>query len=1356
MANETKNGNGFMRKKRIMNSTGFKCLFIAGFLLIGVLAGFWISSNNGIQSTNISEDPDYPAHVMYINGLQDSFNLSGSVQYVKYFANRSVQVNNTPATSNLTISAISLDSVLTSANATFRFDKAEFETNYTIEDNSGFDLPFNRTGTLEPNETGIIIGQENASFPVSNLNNVSYWEISSENVSGMNWVNLTFTFNSSITYPNSIRHDYLISAYFNASVSLNIYVYDFHNGNGYVKQNKAPINFNATTWYDDFDLSFVDNHSQSLNDSLSTQFINITLSFNSTESFHARLKNVTAEIFAAREVEISKDNWVGLSFDLRGNANVSGVWLWIRTLNLSSNEDLNFTLMYADNSSITPNGIKETLDHPLNQRPNGTIITSFIVPSTNYTNDSLSYFRFPTQQYLKTGNYFLIINSTGNQSRYSVLVIPWYDGYGSTDPENADDPDATEDHTFVVSTNNGSSWEKYMVNIEKYSLNEEVDAAPFLVQLSRELIPSDLNMSIGNVSLVDYSMDPDGFYNESNFEWGRGTWNPVNQSYGVVNGTDYILEFRWNTSIQANFSYNATCNISVYSSENSTSICTLQVDNEPRWTLLFNFSHERHTGWFSAGRVYELNETHKEYMVSEEDINTLDNDTQNGIYKFIFESPNYIKSIQTYLNFKNGEFLIPSSDFMDGDRMSVSIFVNASEAKPVYNGEVNFILFNENDIAIPSIGSSSVINNTQNFTTEYRFNNSILYHFTSSNASGNYKGRGYWFNGSEAGILDVDVYKIDYQVTEIQTQDLLDENKTQIFGTYETGIGSAINTTITHASLNKYNKIPLTLNASYNFSAFILNEFYQSETVFNPDENLTVTINVSSLELSALTHQFEACVEIYQHQNPDRVLMNMTMPTSMTLNYSGGTNSTLIINFTQSIPNGYEGYNAPVRNALFQARVKFFLDGHYYGQWTDESTFSILVNKSSVDLDGTLISVKINPNKTGSTFSQKFDRANETLLGQETLYFVLLESEDGVTLPTPVYVSTTNQMMSDFENVSIIPLQNQILAVNNEINITGSLVLENGTLYPNDTIVTVDVNINNTWEPLNTTTTGNNLISVTGGEFNTTFKLPSTYMKILQIKLEWNGVQGQINGTSTIINATMINMLANLSITSEAQKIEIFGDKKNFYLFKVENTGNTTLVFNSTPVLSSETLSLITFEPTVLTQWIPGQAKELKPGECFFFELNLLTPEPGIGKSIEGNFSITIVPYSIETKECVQFIETFDATAKSVNLVNRLATVWYLLYFFVLFVLFIITLSFLSRIKKMATKPVEEGALAKEKGEAVKKPRKREVAIVTKPAGLKKKKKESSKKGYKDVTAAIKQIEKDFDLESEENESDES
>ncbi len=862
-----------------MNVKGLKSGFLAGIVLFSTfftveLAFMGIFGAGSDDETVTNTTGGAPV----TSAINERVMLDGSSQALKYMANKTVSVATTTATSNITLPAITSTSNLIGVNGTLEFNWTGFDVNHTIENTRAADYPLAYSGLLNTTIntlTGIDTVALNEGTSATLENNLNFgtfsapWQVNSAG----NRVNVSLGFTiTNITYPNSIRICLDTKMQFTKNVTMQVYAYDHHNNNGWVNINDVPEHIETTAAPVTKFYKFTDPHSQSIK-SGTPIYLNITIVFNASESFRADLYRIKARVDMVREQNIAANNWLGLSFDLRGTATVKGFWMWIRSIDLNRNETLYLQLFKNNNSAITLEQIWSTANGYFLQQPNlAQPIAGTAMSIHNYTKDGVEFFSLPSPVTLPAGNYFIVINSSENKpvsgkGRYTLPVIVW-SGDLAWPPDG--DPDLRDDHTVAVTTNAGSTWQEVTYTISSDA--REVDAGPFIVQLERGLVPGDLAMNISDYVIKQYRMSTTSAFSATNYEWGRGNWSYSAMSLPSA-GAAFDLDFNWNSTKMPDFLYNGTFHMLVQANETTTVTCTLSTE-DPAWSVAYDFNRTKYAGW--TGRYLNftvpwdwtpvnltypdgtnhyhptnfkiLNADTKQYKVNESSILSINSAYQQGVYRFNLKSPNYAERASTYLKYGTSNFY-ESTHFQTGDNISARMWVQDSREKAVLNGQVNFTAFSPSG-SVAFDAASTTINTTAGFMTAYHFGDTGMHQFASGDPAGKYPAWCYWFNGSEAGILFPDVFKIAYTVLEYSAEELATDTQDRVFGSFKTGANESVPTDIFHASIDKYQKIPvgLTLEETAAQNVWFVS-FNQSETVYNPGETIAFSVGLESRDL---------------------------------------------------------------------------------------------------------------------------------------------------------------------------------------------------------------------------------------------------------------------------------------------------------------------------------------------------------------------------------------------------------------------------------------------------------------------------------------------------------------------------
>ncbi len=1289
---------------------------LAGIVLVTlVLTSQLLSTNlfDEVPSSRENRDGFTPGAISS-SAANEIVQLAGTNQVVRYAARNdsAVNIENTPAANNLTLPATTAPAtVLDATNTSLKFDMTTFNANHTIEDDSGFDFPY----ISSANATQSWLNTSAARMPTalqvgtgSNYRNLNFepmntaWQINS--VGNIVRINLSYAFSlDKIQYPYSIRLDLWLKMKFNVTVSMNVKIYDNHNNQGWVLVNNPPFVYTGDAsepLHDDI-IKLKDQRSQSIR--TTNPCVNVSIEFTAGQPFRASLYTVKARLYRARDLEINANRWVALSFDLRGDAWVNGFSMYMRSFSIVSTELLTMRVFKSNNASITLDGIGKTSSNSFYQRPDWSQPVAGTSRTFNYTQDGINWFNFSAPVPMGLGNYFVVFNTSVPAGiRYRLVVLPWEEPSGAVPLIDDDD-----DQTVAVYT--GTYW--YEANFTISSSAKQVDAAPFIVGLKRGLIPSDVDMKINGTKVLDWQMSEVLPFSSTNYEWGRGDWSRVNINARTTT-TTFKLPITWNQTAQTSFVYNASSYMLVHAEDPGASWLKLS-RSDPLWKVSYQFNWTKYASWrglyfnftfpsdwgvlnvtypddadyYNTTYLTSISGGKKMYQVDYKSINGLAPGIQQNTYVAWFTSPNYTKSVDTYLRY-NATTFYETQHFANDDSMSARVSVQTGSGKPVLNGQVNLTLFYPNDNPVNTT-TSSAINSTVGFVTKYNFGDASLHTFTGA-AVGRHLARVFWFNGSEAGIYYHEVFKVNYTVIGYQVEELLDEGVNQVSGSFTTGANESIPTNLVYVSIDKEDVVPIGLVLNDSIGDIMFTEFNQTQTVFNPSESIGFNVKLKSTSLG-LSHQVWTNVQIVQAFHPDRVIMNLsTAP--VVLNYTGGVDSERTLALSGNFPAfPGSGVNAPLRNSLFMTRVRIYIDGYLARTWMSDETYAVRMDNAT---DGTVLAAKVIRNYTGTSFSQLFTRANETVYNQETMFMMLLESSGGITLPGILARDFKNSMTSVIRETAVVPVAGDVLTINNSVVLSGKLYLEDGRVV-NDTTVQVSRHNGATWVPYYVVgSTTNNSLPTSNGTFSGTFKLPETYNRTLTVRFFWLG-NGTVVNTTAYMVVNITEYAASFTIEVRASSIVVVGgSNRNFYTFVVNNTGNTTLMFDEFAIVSSDD---ITGE---LASWRNAGTLNIAPGTGFTFTLVLTADNPGITSGHSAHFTIALKAFSIETKKDVNVTQEFEASIQPPDLGSQLASVWYLGYFAVIALLVIVAFFLLKRVSAQAKRPAGAGTLTKGKAAA--------------------------------------------------------
>nr|MDO8118672.1 hypothetical protein [Candidatus Sigynarchaeota archaeon] len=315
--------------------------------------------------------------------------------------------------------------------------------------------------------------------------------------------------------------------------------------------------------------------------------------------------------------------------------------------------------------------------------------------------------------------------------------------------------------------------------------------------------------------------------------------------------------------------------------------------------------------------------------------------------------------------------------------------------------------------------------------------------------------------------------------------------------------------------------------------------------------------------------------------------------------------------------------------------------------------------------------------------------------------------------------------------ITCTPIEGHVIAENNIFTMAGEVYTENGTLHVQDSTVSASVTIGGTDYPYNKTG-GGNTIPVVNGTFKATFTIPIVDAEQMNVTITWGGAPGLIIGCTNVYTLNLTEYISALSISIVGNPdIVLVGDVKNYYTFFISNTGNSTLVFNATPVFQGVNARLAT--------WTYSGLWEVGPGESFSFGVVLLVTEPGFGKTLPLNFSITISVYSLETRNYKSIAQNFTGEIRSADIFTRLSKIWYLGFFGLVGLLAVVAIMIWRNAVREAKKPSAAGELARSKATRA---GKEKEYIVKKPGEVAGDEKPDNKK-YRSIDDVIKEVKGD-------------
>jgi hypothetical protein len=109
------------------------------------------------------------------------------------------------------------------------------------------------------------------------------------------------------------------------------------------------------------------------------------------------------------------------------------------------------------------------------------------------------------------------------------------------------------------------------------------------------------------------------------------------------------------------------------------------------WSVI-NVTYPDNVDYYESGNVTQISSSRKMYPVNQTSINAIAPSLQQKTYASWFTSPNFTKSVATYLRYNTTTFY-QTQHFVNGDSMSARVQVQTGSGNVVLNGQVNLTLF---------------------------------------------------------------------------------------------------------------------------------------------------------------------------------------------------------------------------------------------------------------------------------------------------------------------------------------------------------------------------------------------------------------------------------------------------------------------------------------------------------------------------------------------------------------------------------------------------------------------------------------------------------------------------------------
>ncbi|TFH29451.1 MAG: hypothetical protein E4G98_03805, partial [Promethearchaeota archaeon] len=723
-------------------------------------------------------------------------------------------------------------------------------------------------------------------------------------------------------------------------------------------------------------------------------------------------------------MSIKENDPVALEFELRGDATVYGFQAWIRALNISTDSTSNLTIQLYETNLTVPVRRSELLDATdpiVPAEPSGVLHAenSYL----NFSADGQFWFDFMPDGSgidLNIGNYFIVISvntsSDIGQKRFTMVTIPWDAVYVN----DRYDPDGIIDHLLLQNT---TVWSFVKATLEgSYQTYRRADAANFAINLTRAYFPSEIGLTIDNIPVEDtYTWDypHDTFEDDSpeakryaSYWWGYGTINlEFSNALPPIAG-NFTVTLNWDEEIYSNdVIFDVNYLVQNYFVQPVPSIYHLEVDTAPVWNITLEFDPEDSifTNWNFTQLAFLVPDNWVVTDLTNETVSVLDltlhpiekdgftyiilNSTiadVNGTYNLLAESMNYMKGLNTFLNYEGNEW--ETNGFMRNDNISIAVgLLTSSDFYLQTPGMVTASLFNPvGKKMLSNIFDDGTIDENSTYSW-FTFEHALLFETNDTSDIGEYTIIVNWTDGDQAGILQHKIYLNQYYSTIHEVNHLEDLYVNQLIGTV-----TAFPTDLQNYDLSIFAVKPLLESTS----SFIFNESREdsigenlyltnvafNETVLNAQEEVLLEIDLENRHLT-LDYEVTVIASIVYLDNLNWIVANtselLTIPKYGQPDESHNQKFELSLSIP-TVLNG--GENCPIRNSPMQLHLTFKIDDVVVGEKT-ESQLLYYTAVDESDFEGNVLTSKIYQDRTGPSFTSNIARNLLDLPGNVT-YFV--------------------------------------------------------------------------------------------------------------------------------------------------------------------------------------------------------------------------------------------------------------------------------------------------------------------------------------------------------------------------------
>ena len=926
-----------------------------------------------------------------------------------------------------------------------------------------------------------------------------------------------------------------------------------------------------------------------------------------TSNYNITLYELHDKSIYGFDLPITNTNSVALEFDLKGlSSTVNGFNAWIRTLNLTKalNTQLNVTL-YKANATIarTSANLRANSMSPEYSEK----IDSFILDYNAYHGDYIHYFRFNTSKTSNLGlyNYFIVIYSNSSEPVYSLATIP---------RETFGDPDERIDMQLKMSSDNGTTWVNAYKIIPNGYHSEQLDASPFILNVTRGYMPSDFymskdnNLNIQGIQVENLAITTGIYATSSALTWGLGRWNndfPTEITNNTVN--DFRINLNWNNSVIKGFQFNVSYFAKAYWKESALLSYNVSYNTIPRWQFNFTFDSNNanfnqwdfYEFWFvyphyfdatnltspSSGDIFNL--TGGEVKLSNVLLDkTVVNSTlaTSGAYILYATSPNIINKMHSYIDYYGN--LLETNGFMYGDNMTVRLDILDQDGRIPNGGLANVSLFYpDNNTKYPGTDKSSSNPINIDNTKTYSFNNDTILAINQAVPLNNYYLGFFWSNGTAIGCKTLKVYIKSY---DIQLDDLFYEPKfnvnvlsgivSKVYDNYSLLLATVNETTGT-TNPDFYAVNQSGLNQEYNIKVsgnkipIMLKSFLQNETVLNPGETVKFSSIIQNLnELVNLDVSINVKLVALGNEN---WIINETTSSIQKLALKGDPSGYDTKKFSVKLqipdfqPDGtWRGLNAPIRKGGAKTIVTIYIGNKIAGVYKSPD-YSILINDHENVFEGYIVALKYNTGITSASIVKSFQRDECAYLPGSTKIFANIYDPNLLSSYSQINKSFNLKMNSKFNNIASnpeIPIKGEIF------NLTAILTSEFGTPLENEN-VTLQYFDQSNWINLTSQLTGINGTLL--------FSIDSLYLNEEDnylFRLLWSGTQF-MSGSTDNYTMAIHRQISSISLDLNQNDVQIYRNGITTFNIRIVNNGDATLKitaldFNIEPNLDYQVVQL--------------------------------------------------------------------------------------------------------------------------------------------------------------------------------------